>query len=272
MRDDDAAPEPSHEEIVERAARELATLERPPGMLRRVSARVKAGASHHIRLAFEEVRESREAWSLLHARVRHGRKLEPAESAAVCQQLIDAMKTLPAGVLTAATGAIPFPGAILLAPWMLQRLGLLPSRWREEAVLGRLREQAEHLREEGDHIAAERMECLLTEFESRSASRHAAAERTTMLTHWDLDGSGEIEGEEREAYDAEVERVAGDVAERAHDRCLYLQLHGHVVGPMRLDETTEADPGVPLFVCLDGETAWVLLADVRAEVERRATS
>ncbi len=194
MRDDDAAPEPSHEEIVERAARELAELERPPSMLKRVSARVREGASHHIRLAFEEVKESREAWSLLSARVRTGRKLEPAESAAVRQQLIDVMKTLPAGVLTAATGAIPFPGAMLLAPWMLQRLGLLPSRWREEAVLGRLREQAEHLREEGDHIAAERMECLVTEFESRSEDRHEMAEQTTMLTHWDLDGSGEIEG------------------------------------------------------------------------------
>ena len=40
-----------------------------------------------------------------------------------------------AGILAAANSTFPVPGTGLLTPWLLQRLGLMPSRWREAHLL-----------------------------------------------------------------------------------------------------------------------------------------
>ena len=251
-------------DVVRAAERELRELERPPGMLARMSSRVRAAASRHFRLAMDELRESRHAASLIAARVTRRERLTPAQAAEVRQQLVDVLKTLPAGVLTAATGAIPVPGAMLVAPWMLQRLGLLPSRWREEAVLTRLREQAGDLRDHGDGAAADRIDGLIEAFEARSEERHSRAEQAAMLSHWDKDGNGTIDEAERTAYVEELGRVAEGVRADPHRRGLYLQLHGHVVGPVRWAETEVADPELPIFVCRDDAGGWVLLAELRS--------
>ena len=45
---------------------------------------------------------------------------------------------------------------------MLRRLGLLPSRWREQALLERLQDEARALLERGEEAGAERLLTLST--------------------------------------------------------------------------------------------------------------
>lgn len=247
---------------LEQLTAEIALLDRPVGVLRRLTDGLRAEAAHHWRLAVQELRDSREAWDLIVDRVQ-GRTLSDIEADTVKAQALDALRTVPAGLLTAATAMVPLPGFMLVTPWMLQRLGLLPSRWREAAVRDRLRTRSTSLRGRGEHGVADQLDEVLAELEIRHLRRRDVAARSALLTHWDFNDDGEIDAEEQALYDAELGRLARLVPEVAAGRRWYLQLHGDVFGPVRWGETGEADSEMPVFVCLDGESAWVGLAALR---------
>jgi len=238
-------------------------LERPPGIVGRVTSAARREAARQWRLAVEEWGESRAALRLMRARLA-GRALTPDEMDALRHQALDLLRTVPAGALTAASALVPLPGFMLLTPWMLRRLGLLPSRWREQALLERLQEEARQLRGSGQAAGAAEVESLADEIAGRRELRDALQQRAALRTLWDLDGDGVISDTERSAYDAEVARLAGAIAGVGPARRWFLLLDGQVIGPVRWGEVLDADPAIPLLVCLDGESGWVRLADLRA--------
>jgi len=238
-------------------------LERPPGILTRMTRAARDKAAQQWRLVLDEWGESRDAFRLLSERVTEGRTLDPHETAAVRAQAVDLMKTLPAGMVVAAVSLVPIPGTTLLSPWMLRRLGLLPSRWREDAIVARLRAESERLREKGAVEGALQLIEVAAEIEHQMVEREDAARRCALRTHWDLDGDGRICDDERAAYEAEVERLAAVIPGVGPSRRWYLLLEDQVIGPARWSEFVIADADVPLLICLDGESGWVRLGDLR---------
>lgn len=249
-------------DAVDELDRAVDALERPPGIVGRVTAAARREAARQWRLALEEWGESREALRLMRERLS-GRRLAPEEAEAVRAQALDLLRTVPAGVLTAASALVPVPGFMLLTPWMLRRLGLLPSRWREEALLARLRDEARALREGGEEEGAAQLESLAGEIADRRELRDELDRHAALRTHWDLDGDGVVSPDERAAYDGEVARLVEALVEVGPARRWFLQLDGEVIGPVRWGELSDADPDLPLLVCLDGRSGWVWLADLR---------
>ncbi len=242
--------------------RAVAALERPAGIVGRLTAAARGEAARQWRLALEEWGESRDALRLMRERAR-GRALTPDEVDAVRGQALDLVRTVPAGVLAAASALVPLPGFMLLTPWMLRRLDLLPSRWREEALLDRLQREAHRLRESGEEAGAMHLAAVAEDLEDRSERREELARAAALRTHWDLDGDGRISDGERTAYDAEVARLVAVAASGGARRRWFLMLGGDVFGPLRWVETAAPDASLRLLVCLDGESGWVRLADVR---------
>lgn len=74
-----------------------------------------------------------------------GEDLELARS-----QLLDLLKTVPASAVFAGTFLIPIPGAQpILAPVLMERLGLLPSAWAESRIETELRNLVGEARQSG---------------------------------------------------------------------------------------------------------------------------
>ena len=249
-------------DAVDELGRAVEALESPPGIVRRVTTSARREASRQWQMAMEEWGESREALRLMRERVA-GRRLDPAELDAVRGQALDLLRTVPASVLVAASALVPVPGFMLLTPWMLRRLGLLPSSWRARALLERVQAEARELRGRGEAEGAEQLEDLAAEIADRRELRQELQRRAALRTYWELDGDGIISPHERAAYDAEVERLVAATADVRPQRRWFLMLDGDVIGPVRWGETLDADPEIPLLVCLDGASGWVRLADVR---------
>jgi hypothetical protein len=238
---------------------ELDLVERP-GVVRRLSRRAIETARRQWELAVGEVRESREMFLLVGKRARSRQKLSPEEVDAVRSQLADLLRMVPATLVVATNQVLPLPGTSLLTPYLLKRLGLMPSRWRESHLLWELQKEAEALHAAGRHRAAERVEALQHELEEEADAREAAEEHAFVLTHWDADGNGVIDAEEQRAYDAACAEVRALADRHAHRRRWYLSTEGGVVGPVRLTELGDVGP---VMVCYEGRTGWVALSRVR---------
>ena len=246
---------------------EIEVLERPPGLITRMTAKVRTSAGHHWRNFVGELRESKEAAGLLLGRAVGG-QLSPEERDKVRAQLVDLVKVFPAGLIAAANSAFPVPGTGMFTPWILHRLGLMPSRWREAHLLDQLRRQKESLYAAGYTSAAEAVAAVEARVEEEAARRESVEQQARLLTHWDRNQNGEWDEDEKEAYREELARMRG-LAERFGTRKKwYLDDEGEVFGALRLSELTSDDDlrnhldDDSLLVCFDGRSGWVALPDL----------
>ncbi len=248
--------------------RALDALERPPGVLQRLGAAAREEAATQWRHAVGEWEETCTAVRIVRERLVSGRALRADEAEAVRAQTLDLLRTVPAGVVAAATALVPVPGAMLLTPWLLRRLGLLPSRWREDALLAVLRRQEERLRAKNEVHAAERMAAVAARVEERRRTCDAADRRSADLTAWDVDGDGTFSAQERAAYDAAVARAADAARRDPTRRAWYARFENDVAGPFAWQDVAGGDADVDVLVCLDGECGWLRRADVLAAALR----
>ncbi len=246
---------------------ELDALERPPGLLRRMSSRARETAGRHWRNFVGELQESKEAAGLVLGRVIGG-ELSAEEKAKVREQLVDLVKVFPAGLIAAANSAFPIPGTGVFTPWILARLGLMPSRWREAHLLDQLGKQRMSLERAGRSEAARQIAELEQQIAAEADAREAVAGNARLLTHWDANQNGEWDPEEITAYREEVVKVRG-LADKfgAHKRW-YIEEEGAIFGALRLTEL-RSDPDLSehladsdLLLCYDGKSGWVALPDV----------
>ncbi len=245
---------------------EYEVISRPPSLLKRLSNKARNIAKQQWGHLVGELRESREAMTLIVARVRGERELSAEEQASIRAQLLDLVKVFPAGLIAAANTALPVPGTSVFTPWILCRLGLMPSRWREAHLLDRLREQQAKLRAEGHEAEAEQLEAFRIQLEHEAEAREALSTKCRILTHWDANGNGEWDPEEREAYAAEVRKMRELATRHASSKRWYFEYEGEVYGAHYLTEV-DIRRGAGMLVCFDGKTGWIALSDLLADDE-----
>lgn len=254
---------------------ELDVLDRPPSLLGRMTTAARDTASRHWRNLVGELGESKEAMTIIAARVR-GDVVSLEERDKVRAQLLDLVKVFPAGLIAAANSALPIPGTGLFTPWILTRLGLMPSRWREAHMLEQLREQRDRLRAHGCVRQADALEQLRTRIEHESDARHHVGHDAGLLTHWDANRNGAWDPEECHAYRRELDRMRELANRFAPRKQWFLEHEGEIFGALRLTELLE-DPECRehleddcMVVCFDGKTGWVALPDLLGREPRFA--
>jgi len=243
---------------------ELSVIEQPPGLLRRVTKRARDLAVNQWKHLVGELEESREAMALLRQQARGERELGPEEREAVREQMLDLVRLFPAGLIVAVNSVLPVPGTSVFTPWLLVKLGLMPSRWRESHLLHQLRQQEQQLQASGHPSQAERIGELLLRLETEAEERELIKRETRLLTHWDRNGNGLWDEGELEAYTAEVDKVRELVETQATRKRWFFELDGEVFGAARLSELDHPEDIVTnsLLVCFDGKTGWVALEHV----------
>lgn len=245
---------------------ELAVIEAPPGILARMTGSMRKMAETHWGRMVGELRESREMVSLVKRRIGDDQPLTEEERAKVKAQLGDMLRAVPAGFIAATNSVLPFPGTSIMTPWLLSRMGLMPSRWREAHVLDQLRKQSQHLRQSGQHSAADQIDALQSQIEVESDARESAAQQAALLTHWDANNNGEWDEDERRAYRTELRRIQSLALSKTADQRWFLQFEGQVFGPVRLTQLVGDALDGSLLVCFDGKSGWVGLDEVLSDL------
>lgn len=238
---------------------ELDVVQEPPGLLRRVTTRAMKTARTQWRNILGEVEESREMLAILGRRIATGEPMTDEARDKVRAQLFDLFRAVPAGLLVVGNAVQPIPGTSMLSPWLLSRLGLLPSRWREAHLLDQLHKMEDKLRSEGHGDAADRLHDIEEEIEHEADERELMAKRAALLTRWDANRNGVWDDDEREAYRAEIERLRTLAIVHGPRKRWFLLGAGQVFGPVRLSQFVDVDEALPLLVCFDGDSGWVEL-------------
>jgi len=251
-----------HAEELRGARAEFLVIEQPPGLVSRMHRAMVRTAHTQWSNLVGELTESRRVWALIQRRVQTGEPLTPAEAEDVRAQLLDLVRVVPAGVIAAATAAVPVPGAALASPWVLHQLGLMPSRWREAHALDRMRRESRELRELGRDQEAIAVAEIIEELEQEADQREEAEMAAVLTSYWDADQDGRLDVGERAAYDTEVARLSGEATRAPQRKRWFLQLEGQVFGPLRWTEVPHPVPSTPFLVCLDGNSGWVALRDL----------
>ncbi|MCB9743435.1 MAG: hypothetical protein H6741_25025 [Alphaproteobacteria bacterium] len=244
------------------AERELYAIAHPPGLFGRMTENLRRKAAQQWQLVLDELEESRETYQLIRAQVSGERELNEAERDAVRTQLGDLLRVLPASAVTLANYILPVPMTSFLTPWLLEKMGLLPSRWREARALDLLEREHEHLHAVGDLANAGRLAAIIERVEADAEAREEAQRRCALLTHWDANQNGAWDPEEEAAYQEELAALARRAGRLAHSRRWFLQLEGRVFGPVRLSELDGVESDGLLLICLDGRSGWVALHDL----------
>ncbi|MEM9463139.1 MAG: hypothetical protein AAGF11_53850 [Myxococcota bacterium] len=252
---------------------ELEVLERPQGLVRRMTSQALATAGRHWRNFVGELKESGEVMALLMGRLQGGR-LSPEERDKIRAQLVDLVKVFPAGIIAAANSAFPVPGTGLFTPWILARLDLMPSQWREAHLIAQLHKQRDQLLDAGLADAAAELEELERQVHAQAAQREQVGACAGLLTHWDANRNGVWDPDECAAYVVELERVRALAQRHRARKRWFLEDRGQIFGALRLSELL-GDPELEdhlgddgLLVCFDGKTGWVALPDLLGRTPR----
>lgn len=244
---------------------ELDALDQPPGLVRKVSDQARFTAKRQWGLFVGELQESKEAMGLIATKVKGERDLTQVERDKVRAQIGDMMKMVPAGLIAAVNTALPVPFTSFFTPWLLLKMGLMPSRWREAHLIDRLRRQRDRLRSTGHLDEASQVESLLEQLEHEADEREEICKSAALLTHWDKNENGIWDDEEKAAYRAELEKLR-HLARRSKARKRWFLDHdGEVFGAVRLTEVNETSGTENLLVCYDGKTGWVALTHLMGE-------
>jgi hypothetical protein len=217
--------------------------------------RIKSGFLKQLGHIRGEYRETGDLAALLNKGIKE--KLSKEERSIVHTQLLDFMKVLPAGLFAAANAALPIPGTSLLTPLILQKSGLLPSRWKESHILYLLQTEEQKLRKQGLTELAEEIEDLRHSIELESDERD---ENLSLLLHWDANQNGKWDAEERQAYQNEIKKVCTLAKKHAHKQRWYVLEEGMVFGPTTFSKLPVDDNS--MLVRFDSKCKWVALSDL----------
>jgi hypothetical protein len=255
---------------------EVQELEHPPGFFARMKRTVRDTVQRNWSHLVGEMEETARLVGMVRRSVSGGRvELTAEERAEARSQMADLMRVAPAAVVFLALELFPIPGTGILTPWLLLRMGLMPSRWREAHVLHGLRTEAAELRRSAHAEEAAAVERLVDAVEAGCKRRERSAHEAALLTHWDFDGNGRWDPDERTAYEGALEALARVARARAAERIWVLRHSSYVFGPFRLSEVMDVDTDVDLLVCTGADTPWVdlahLLERVTAAPERESS-
>lgn len=107
----------------------------------RNAGKVRAVLSRHVENAGTELGETAHLLKVARQLLIERKPVGKEDLGLARTQLLDLLKTVPASAVFAGTFLIPLPGAQpILAPVLMERLGLLPSAWMESRVETELRD------------------------------------------------------------------------------------------------------------------------------------
>lgn len=182
-------------------------------------------------------------------------QLTPTEKDEVRSQLGDIFRMVPAGLIAAANAALPIPGTSMLTPLLLQKAGLLPSRWREAHMLETLQSEYARIKELGDRQSANAIQALHEEICAEADARKSLCD---LLRLWDENQNGIWDPDEIEEYNSEVSRVHQHLHDSRKLRQWYILQAGFVFGPTALPAHFE---DASAMISFGGKTRWVRLFD-----------
>jgi hypothetical protein len=240
---------------------ELDAIQHPPGVLTRATGALRKRAQTQWRHLVGELKESAEAMRLVGKGLAR-RPLSPEERDTVRAQMLDLVRVVPAGVIAMANSALPVPGTSVFTPWILDRLGLMPSRWREAHLLDQMRQEATRLEDAGYSQAADALLNLQHQIEDEADERERTEQQAALLTHWDANGNGAWDEDEVTAYQEALVVMKQHRVRFAARRAWYLSMEGHVFGPVRLSRLPDDIGSHGLLACYNGQSGWVGLDDL----------
>ncbi len=241
---------------------ELNCLERPPGFWSRLSRDARESAARHWAFVLGELHESAEAAAILGRSITSPSEVNAEDRDKLRSQLLDLIRAVPAAVVAAANAALPIPCTSLATPWLLHRLGVMPSHWREAHLLDSLQSEVDKLRQVGLSGQAKKLEEIRADIEDEAFARERVEHDARLLTHWDANNDGRWDESERAAYRAAVDALAARAQRSATRRSWYLLHEGGVFGPVRLSNFLTEEQGSDLLVCWEGRSGWVALSDL----------
>lgn len=212
-----------------------------------------------------ELSETREVLVIASRSLLRGQRMTAEDRDALVCQLLDLLRILPAAMIAGANWILPVPGTSMATPFLLAKMGLLPSRWREARILQTLRKEHHRLTELGLTEEAATVDALRQLLANEADERARIWSTATLLCSWDADGNGVIDDEERAAYEAAIDRLATLALTNGHKRRWFLFVDNEVVGPVRLGPFLEAGMAPTALVCFDGKGGWVELERVVTE-------
>ena len=172
------------------------------------------------------------------------------------KQLNDFFRIFPAGLITGLNAVIPIPGTSFVTPWILKKMGLLPSRWREANLLKSLQETQQKLRAQGKENLAKSLQEVHQKIEEEAEQRTVC----DLLVIWDKNQNGVWDKEEEEAYLQECTKVQALYQKFADQRDWFLLQDGLVFGPSPVNRLK--DPAEDLLVRYQEQSEWVRLRDL----------
>jgi len=234
-----------------------------PTAVNSLGVRLQTSVAQQWRNLVGEFKESVEAMGLL----RKGlikEELTVEERHTIRTQLLDVVRIVPATMIALANSIVPIPGTSLFTPWLLVRLGLMPSRWKEAHLLHELEKEESRLRIAGHEQAAARVDAIQQEVRREAEARDTAKREASLLTYWDTNNDGVLDANELDAYWTEVSRLRQVATTARAHRVWYCNVNGQVFGPARLSQLTNLTVTLTVLVCFDGQSGWIALEDLTA--------
>jgi len=255
---------------------ELARLHKPTAEGQRWHRRALEAARTQFVHALGEMGESARAAQIIVRAIRDRASVSAHEREEVKAQLLDIFRVVPASALATANAALPIPGTSLATPWLLIKLGLMPSRWRESYILNRLQKESDRLKALGLDAQAARVAQISDEVERGIESRDVCAGGANLLRFWDANGDNAWDDDERAAYGAALTVVVDAVLSQGHRKQWFALQGASVVGPFILSEGGNPRDlhGLPDdgLLCFKGTSGWVCIDDLRRLLHERLSA
>ncbi len=186
--------------------------------LARNSAKVRAVLSRHVENAGTEWDETAHLLRVARQLLVERKAVVGADLELARTQFMDLLKTVPASAVFAGTFLIPIPGAQpILAPVLMERLGLLPSAWAESRIESELRDLVGEARQSGLDDIADELEQMLAGIRSHlsevSRLRAYVQENPDWAIFFDEDLDSNVSDEELSHLRQRVNRAAQQAIE-----------------------------------------------------------
>ena len=199
--------------------------------LSRNAGKVRAVLSRHAENAGTELGETAHLLKVAHQLLIERKPVAPADLGLVRSQLLDLLKTVPASAVFAGTFLIPLPGAQpILAPVLMERLGLLPSAWAESRVESELRDLVKLARMRGLPEVAEELGQMLEKVRSHTDEtarlRKYIRENPDWAIFFDEDLNSHITDEELSHLRDRVKDAASRAIADPDDPCWTVYFRG----------------------------------------------
>jgi hypothetical protein len=208
------------------------------GLVKRLGALAEGAREigrRQLELLGREMADSRELVGLLGARASGKiKQFSDEEESLVRGQLWDLFRSVPATAIVFA----PVPGIALISPFVLQKLNLLPSAWREAHVIGRLERTVAQLEERGETEEAARLRATVAQLQERHRDR--SDRMRTLRQHpllreiYDFDHDGSIDDEEWASIKQDRDTMRRAVARGEGAEQWFVSTGGDVEGPVDL--------------------------------------